>query len=487
MDKRNNDQQKKSDASLPKTVQQYIDQRPTWPGGERIKTNSITSTQWFIWWLACAGKFFEGALVFMSGLALPLVVMTYSVSAYEKGFYTAAVLIGIFIGALFLGGLADHFGRKRMFVVEMLVLLVFLLAAIFSVNYIMLLISLVGVGVALGCDYPTAHLIIAESVPTRMRGRLILGAFGFQAIGAFFGVLIAYCVLLLYPKPDAWRIFYSVLLIPVIVITLSRLYIPESSMWLSQQNKLKEAKHNLKHLLKRQRFLYIRCNPIKKKGHDRLAAIFKQKSRRATILTSVPWFLQDLATYGIGIFTPVILLSVFGFSTTQLSYNVSSVMHADRVSARYTMILDFMLILGIMAAISLVDKVGRIGLQIIGFIGCALGLLVVALAFHFDQAALSGILLGFVIFNFMTNLGPNTQTYLLSGECFPTRLRARGAGFAASVGKIGAILTAFFFPVLQRKLGVTCILEILVVASLLGALVTWCFRINTRDLNLEQI
>ena len=49
---------------------------------------------------------------------------------------------------------------------------------------------------------------------------------------------------------------------------------------------------------------------------------------------------------------------------------------------------------------------------------------------------------GFMLFNFMTNLGPNAQTYLLAGEVFPTRIRGKGAGFAAAVAKIGAVLTA---------------------------------------------
>jgi hypothetical protein len=201
----------------------------------------------------------------------------------------------------------------------------------------------------------------------------------------------------------------------------------------------------------------------------------------------LPWFLQDLSTYGIGIFTPIILLGAFGYSAVHRVQNVASTIQADQLSARYTMILDAVLILGIIAAILLVNKVGRIWLQIIGFIGCAVGLLIVALSFHIGQMVLPSIFVGFVIFNFMTNMGPNTQTYLLSGECFPTNLRARGAGFAASMGKIGAILVAFFFPMLQGAIGIAHILDILVITLLLGALITWLFRINTQDVNLERI
>jgi|ERR1700751_203243 len=90
-----------------------------------------------------------------------------------------------------------------------------------------------------------------------------------------------------------------------------------------------------------------------------------------------------------------------------------------------------------------------------------------------------------MLFNFMTNLGPNAQTYLLAGEVFPTAIRGKGAGFAAAVGKIGAVTTAFLFPILLASIGTTALLYILVVTSILGAVITWMFRIETTGLKLE--
>jgi nitrate/nitrite transporter NarK len=87
----------------------------------------------------------------------------------------------------------------------------------------------------------------------------------------------------------------------------------------------------------------------------------------------------------------------------------------------------------------------------------------------------------------MTNLGPNATTYLIAGEVFPTRIRGLGAGFAASFAKIGAVLTAFLFPILLKDIGTSTLLWSLVVASLLGAVVTWRFGIETKGLNLEKL
>jgi MFS transporter, putative metabolite transport protein len=95
------------------------------------------------------------------------------------------------------------------------------------------------------------------------------------------------------------------------------------------------------------------------------------------------------------------------------------------------------------------------------------------------------IFTGFMLFNFMTNLGPNAQTYLLAGEVFPTAIRGLGAGFAAAFAKIGAVLTAFFFPILLVEIGTQALLYGLIVASLLGAVVTWMFRIETTGVSLD--
>ncbi len=92
-----------------------------------------------------------------------------------------------------------------------------------------------------------------------------------------------------------------------------------------------------------------------------------------------------------------------------------------------------------------------------------------------------------MLFNFTTNLGPNAQTYLLAGEVFRTNIRGKGAGFAASFAKIGAVATAFLFPILLKEIGTQALLVGLIATSLVGAIVTWLFRIETAGVDLETI
>ena len=479
----------------PESVQAYIDQTPSWPDGTPTPSVPMTQMQWRIWTLATAGKFFEGLVVFMTGVALPLIVEEFGLSPAGKGIVSAATLAGIMVGAVALGGLADVYGRRRMFVIEMLVFVIFLAGLTIAPSFSWLVLFLFGVGVALGCDYPTAHLVISESIPSRDRGKLVLAAFAFQAIGALAGTALGFAMLTFDPSLDAWRWMYATAIVPAAFVVFARLFVSDSGQWLVSRGRRAEAERELRRLLKRKPQYPKQVRLVESAAsahhghhrHGRWADLFNRKNRRATILASVPWFLQDLGTYGIGIFTPTILAHTIGHEVTN-AHNVSAIIARDLEGAKGAALVDTLLIVGIVAAVLMSDKVGRIRLQVLGFLGCAAGLAMAALQSHVEEPARTMLLFGgFMLFNFMTNLGPNSQTYLLAGEVFPTHIRGKGAGFAAAFAKIGAVLTAFIFPVILADTGTDVLLTGLVFTSLLGALITWWFRIETAGVNLEEI
>jgi MFS family permease len=478
----------------PRTVQDYIDERPVWPDGTSLPSAPMTAMQWRIWMLAAAGKFFEGFVVFMTGVALPLIARQFSISPTQKGFVAAASLGGILVGALGLGSLSDYFGRKSMFVVEMIIFTAFLGAAVFANSFVSLVFCLFGLGLALGCDYPTAHMIISENIPSTSRGKLVLGAFAFQAVGALGGAAVGYIVLVAVPNLDAWRWMYATAVIPALLVTIGRFYITESANWLHARGSVDRATHAARRLLIRkpqypQNIVLAPKAAVSGHGHGggSFFALFGKRYRRATILASVPWFLQDLGTYGIGIFTPTILATAIGHKAEHVR-SMSDLISNARLAARGDAMITLLLIIGIIFAVLLADKLGRIRLQIFGFIGCAVGLFIASLSVDFTGGSkIALIFIGFMLFDFMTNLGPNAQTYLLAGEVFPTAIRGQGAGFAAAFAKIGAVATAFLFPILLVTIGTRMLLYSLVVAFILGAIVTWFFRIETTGVNLDQI
>jgi putative MFS transporter len=481
-----------------KSVQEYIDELPVWPDGTSLKSAPMTGMQWRIWGLAAAGKFFEGYVVFMTGVALPLIVREFHIGATEKGIVSAASLFGILIGAVLLGGLSDYFGRKRMFIAEMILFCAFLALLIICTNFLSLAICLFGLGMALGCDYPTAHMIISESIPSTSRGKLVLGAFGFQALGALGGTGIGCLCLVLFPELDAWRWMYATALIPALVVTIGRFFITESANWLAVRGAHEKAEQAVTRLLMRyprypqsivlaRKTAELEVKDESGRPSPSFMALFNSRNRRATIFASVPWFIQDLGTYGIGIFTPTILAAALGGGSDHVR-SLSDMIADGILAAKGAAMINVLLIVGIFCAVLLADRAGRIWLQIIGFIGCAVGLLIASFSIDFEGAAkIDIIFIGFMLFNFMTNLGPNAQTYLLAGEVFPTEVRGMGAGFAAAFAKIGAVATAFLFPILLVGIGTRALLYGLVITSILGAIVTWMYRIETTGVNLDRI
>jgi hypothetical protein len=284
---------------------------------------------------------------------------------------------------------------------------------------------------------------------------------------------------------------YATAIIPALLVTIGRFSIAESAHWLLVRGRHGDARAQVAKLLTRE--------PIYPKSielaathvtHPRQSvfALFDKTNIRATVLASVPWFLQDLGTYGIGIFTPTILAASIGHKTDRVR-NLADLIGNDELAAKGAALIDLLLIVGIVCAILFVNRFGSIRLQIWGFIGCAVGLLIAAASTYVTDGTIQTLLIfaGFMLFNFMTNLGPNAQTYLLAGEVFPTRVRGTGAGFAAAFAKIGAVATAFMFSISLADIGTRNLLFILVGTSLLGGLVTYLFRIETTGVNLEDV
>ena len=385
----------------------------------------LSRQQWLGWGLAAAGKLLEGLIVFIGGMALPALSERFGLSPLAQGAFAAASLLGILVGSLSLGWLADRIGRRWLFSAELLLLALGLLGAALSPSAPLLVVSLLVVGIALGADYPLAHLVISESVPAGQRGRLVLAAFGCQALGAVLGMAAAAWLLAPRLEPLSWRWLYGLPLLPVLLLAVARSHLPESGPWLESRAQ----------------------------GHQPggLAPLWAPPLRRALALAALPWFLQDLTTYGVGIYLPQLL-------------------QGSRALAAWV---ELAFLAGMVAAIALVDRWGRIPLQITGFLGCAAGLLLAARA---DLGA--QLVVGLLLVQFMTNLGPNAQTYLLAGELFPVALRGRGAGLAAAVGKLGAIAAALAMPVLLQRWGPGPLLPLLAATSLLGAALTWGLRLD---------
>ena len=450
-------------AATLKTFEQHLDDTP------------LTRTQRKVWILSAMGVLLDGFDFFIIGVALPLIAHDFHMSAATKGLVAVAAVAGAFFGALVFGQVADNIGRKGMFLVDIILFVVFSAASAAAWNPASLIVFRFLLGIGIGADYPIGVSYIAECVPTRLRGRLIVGAFAFQALGSLLGVLVGLAILKADPSLSAWRVMLAFGVLPAVAVVLMREGLPESVRWHLARGNYEKASHAASRLLEFPITLNAQnCPPVERKLS--FGSLFKKRYIRRTIFASVPWFLQDISTYGIGIFTPTILAAMaLGGGSSFIAKDIGATEGAAAV--------DMLLVVGFMLAILLVHYVSRVALQIAGFLGMALGLLMVAASSMFaagSDAKMGMIFGGFMVFNALMNMGPNATTYLLSGETFPTSIRATGAGFAASMAKLGAVLGTIFFPVLKAQMGITPLLVGLAAASALAAAITYGFRVDTR-------
>ncbi len=438
----------------------------------------LTRLHWKVWFLSAMGIFLDGFDLFIIAVALPLLEIQFKTSPSMLGLIGASAPLGCVLGATVFGRFTDRLGRKTILLIDLLFFVVFagLSAVAWSVTSLIVFRFLLGIGI--GADYPVSSTYITENMPTRLRGRMLVGGFGFQALGMLAGAVVGVVILKLYPDVSAWRWILGFAVIPAVIILLFRLTLPESPRWLINQGRNEEAAAVASQMTGKK----INIDAMKVSSKSKFTDLFSQRYLARTILTASSWFLMDVAFYGIGFFTPIILAT--------MAFTHSNDFIAQDVAATYgAAFIEIFLILGIFICVLLVDRIGRTKLQTWGFFGMAIGMFILASSSLFPghNAQMALIFIGFILFYVMTNIGPNPTTYLLPAELFPTHLRATGHGFASASGKVGAAVGIFLLPVLKAEIGLPVTMVLMGAVCLVGFILTAILGFETKGKSLDDI
>jgi MFS family permease len=195
-----------------------------------------------------------------------------------------------------------------------------------------------------------------------------VAAFAFQALGSLLGVLVGLLILQVDPTLQAWRVMLAFGVLPAMVVVLMRKGLPESVRWHLERGNYEKASRAASTLLELPVTLTAKNSPPVEPCLS-FGCLFQKRYLRRTIFASAPWFLQDISTYGIGIFTPTIMAAMaLGGGATFIAKDIGATKGAAAV--------DLLLVVGFMLAIILVHHISRVTLQIAGFLGMALGLLI---------------------------------------------------------------------------------------------------------------
>lgn len=436
---------------------------------------------YWIFLLSTGGTMLGGVSVFTLGVALPLLIQSFALDAAMQGLLGAALLAGAVPGAAFGGPLADRFGRKPLMLLDTVVMIVGALIAAFAGDATMLTLGLFVFGVGVGIDYPVSSSYVAEWMPAATRSRVMVATITFQAVGFMVAAALTAAILAIVDADAAWRGFMATLVALPLLFLVGRLFMQESPRWLMGKGRNRAAADAIGAVIVADRqqlaalgdaaadgvHLVAKApEEVKKRGN---AALFGPAYRRRTALACLPWFLMDIASYGIGLFTPMLLADLhFGSAR-------SGVVAADFSEIGGTTLIDVFLVVGFLAAFWVVPRYGHLKPQVAGFLGMTVGMLVLVAALWAGNPAhpaVAVIFAGFILFNLAMNAGPHSTTFALPAELFPTQLRGAGSGLASASAKVGAALGAFFLPVVKAEYGLSAVLMLVALVSLAGALIT---------------
>lgn len=415
----------------------------------------LTPLQKKAWLLSAGGVGLDGFDLFIMAVALPVIDEKFGLSPFMMSLVSSAAILGAVIGAGIGGFLTDKFGRKVLYTWDLIGFVVFAVLSGLSWDVYSLIAFRFLLGFAVGADYPIAASFSAEYLPNEVRGRWLIGGFSFQAYGMIAGAAVGVAILQAIPSTEAWRWMLMVGAIPAIAIMVARRSMPETPSYA----KMKESGETAP-------------QPSYKE-------LFRRKYLRATVLCAGGWFLLDVMMYGIGLYTPI-LLTGMGVGTDTADWVTRDLQSTDATAA-----LDILLIVGFWIAILLVDRVGRLPLQKIGFLGAGLALILLAVADIYGDPIWM-VLLGYALFNLLINAGPNSTTFLIPAEAYPTHLRATGHGFAAAAGKFGAVVGVFLLPNLKEAIGQTETVMIMGCVGVAGFVLTWITGLETREVSIVE-
>jgi MFS family permease len=295
-------------------------------------------------------------------------------------------------------------------------------------------------GFGVGGDYPVSAVMVSEYANRKDRGKLVGMVFGTQALGLIVGPLIALTLLGAGASNDtAWRVLLALGAVPAAAVIYLRTRMPESPRYqIHVQGKAEQAAAQMTEFTDGQVNGNGSGGPRRQMG---LRAFLTD--RRWLIMlagTAGTWFLLDYAYYGNTISTPQILglISPNASTMTKIALQLAIFVVAA--------------VPGYILAIARLDKIGHRRLQLIGFAMMALCFLVIA-AIPGMTTVVVPFLLVYGVSYFFTEFGPNMTTFVMPSELYPVTMRATGHGISAGVGKLGAFIGVFLFPVLQTSLG----------------------------------
>ena len=359
------------------------------------------------------------------------------------GATVAIATVGTIIGALIGGRSADRFGRRKLlFFIGILYVLGALGTALAPSHLVLMIFRFVG-GIGVGLSSVCAPIYTAEIAPARVRGRLV----GLVQFNIVLGILVAYLSnsiidLIVHDQEIAWRWMLGVMVVPSVLFLVFLMTVPETPRWLMARG------HEEKAIAISRRL----CNTVEE-SDEQIQEIRDQLAAAGSQATLSQFFTRR--------YFKVIALAFFIAMFNQLSginailYYAPEVMKQagadDNAALLMSVGVGLMNLIATMAALTVIDRIGRRSLMIVGSIGylVSMGFLTAVMFMfqgHFNSTSSTLVLIGLLVFIAAHAFGQGSVIWVFISEIFPTRVRGLGQSLGSLTHWVFAAITTYAFP-----------------------------------------
>ena len=409
------------------------------------------------------GFFTDAYDLFVIGIASALITKEWNLSSGRLALLNSTMLGAAFLGAFVFGRFADMAGRKRVYWIVAAIMVVGAIGSALSPSFWVLVAFRFLLGFGVGGDYPVSAVLMSEYANRKDRGKLVGMVFSTQALGLIVGPLIALALLGAGASDNvAWRVMLALGAVPAAAVIYLRSRMPESPRYQIQvQGQAQQAATQLSTFTNGQVNGSKDGNGIGDLRHKMGLRAFLTNRVYLLMLagTAGTWFLLDYAYYGNTISTPQILGLISPTASTMTKIAIQLAIFVVAAVPGYIL------------AIAKLDKIGHRKLQLTGFAMMALCFLIIAIVPGMTTTV-APFLVVYGVSYFFTEFGPNMTTFVMPSELYPVTMRATGHGISAGVGKFGAFVGVFLFPILSNSFGLRGTLLLTAGVSVLGLALT---------------
>jgi MFS transporter, putative metabolite:H+ symporter len=382
--------------------------------------------------IAGMGWMFDAMDVGMLSFIIAALHTEWNLTPGQMGWIGSINSIGMAVGALVFGIMADKVGRKHVFIITLLLFSLGSGASAFATGLTVFLILRFLVGMGLGGELPVASTLVSEIVPAERRGRTVVLLESFWAAGWLIAAVISYFII---PK-YGWEVALLISATPALYALYLRVGLPDSPRYsaIKDREKVSVVKN--------------------------LASLWSKGYSRQTATLWIVWFCVVFSYYGMFLWLPSVMV-MKGFSLIK--------------SFEYVLIMTLAQLPGYFTAAWFIERMGRKFVLVVYLVGTAVSAYFFGTAESTALLMTSGILLSFF------NLGAWGGLYAYTPEQYPTIIRGTGSGMAAAVGRIGGVLGPLLVGhLVARETSVSSIFTIFCIAILIGALTVFILGKETK-------